>query len=233
MKSYILLLFSLCITTFLSAQSSETRSVGSFDGIAVSASVDAELVKGSKNEVKITVENYDLHDVKTEIENGVLKVGMKSKNGWNWNKGGKKRKVKAVITFSDELDYIAVGSSADLISHDVITGDELELKVSSSGDMSVEIDVNHLDASVSSSGDLSVEGKAHSADVDVSSSGDFYGKKFQVKEADLKASSSADISIRVSDKLKARASSSADIEYYGNPEIRDIHKSSGADVTQH
>ena len=57
----------------------------SFDGIAVSAGVDAELVKGSKNEAEITVKGIDLENVVTEIEDGILKVGIKrNKSKWNW-----------------------------------------------------------------------------------------------------------------------------------------------------
>lgn len=224
-------LFVFC-SIFAFGQDSEDRSVDSFHGVSISASVDAELVKGNQNEVHITVENYDLDDVKTEVIGGILKVGMKSKKNWNmgWSK---KRKVKAVITYTDELDYIAVGSSADLTADHVIESDELELKVSSSGDMTIEVDVNELDASVSSSGDLYIKGFADKATVSASSSADFEGKKLKVGDANLKASSSADIAIHVSGNLKAIASSSADIEYYGNPTNKDISKSSGADVDGH
>ena len=231
MNQIIITSLLLLSSFWLLAQDSEDRSVGSFHGVAVSASVDAELVKGNSNEVHITVENYDLDDVKTEIKDGILKVGMKSKK--NWGGWSKKRKVKAVITYTDELDYLAVGSSADLTADHVIKSEELKLKVSSSGDMTVEIDVNELDASVSSSGDLYIQGTADKAKVSASSSADFEGKKLKVGDADLKASSSADISIHVSGELKASASSSADIEYYGNPKSKDISKSSGADIDGH
>ena len=65
----------------LHAQKSEVRNVSDFHGVAVSASVDAELVKGTTDKVTIMVENYDLEDVETEVKNGILKVNMKGK-GW-------------------------------------------------------------------------------------------------------------------------------------------------------
>lgn len=217
----------------LLAQTNDSRTFDSFHGVKVGASVDAELVKGNENRVDLEVENVDLDEVKTEVENGILKVTMKSKNNWNggWNK--KRRVVKATITYADNLDFIGVGSSADLVTDEVITGEELELKVSSSGDMSIAVDVDHLIAKVSSSGDLDIEGSAHTAKVSVSSSGDFTGRKLKVVDADLKASSSADISIHVSGVLHAKASSSADIEYYGNPTEKHIDKSSQATVEGH
>ena len=48
----------------------------------------------------------------------------------------------------------------------------------------------------------------------------------------LRASSGSDITVKVSNELYAKASSGADIRYYGNPDIRDIDESSGGDVTQ-
>lgn len=223
------LIFLLISSTIIIGQDSETRSLDSFDGITVSESINAEIIKGNKNSIKITAYEVDLEDVETDIDSGNLKVGMKSKN-WNgsWSK---RRKVDVVITYTDDPEYINVNSSADLIAKDVIKSDKLELKVSSSGDLILEVDVNNLKAQVSSSGDIDIKGKANTADVSVSSSGDFTGKKLMVQDADLSASSSADISIHVDGNLTARASSSADIDYYGNPKNKKISKSSQGSVS--
>jgi hypothetical protein len=218
------------VFSFIFAQESEVRKFSGFHGVAASASVDAELVKGSENKVTITVENYELEDVETEIEGGVLRVGMKSK-GWN-NGSWKKRKVHALIEYNGELDHLSVGASADLIAKNVISGDKLKIEVSSSGDMTLEVDVKELYANVSSSGDLNIRGKANRAKVVASSSADFEGSDLEVDEAELIASSSADITIHVNNSLKATASSSADIEYSGNPSVKDITKSSQASVSK-
>ena len=173
----------------LQAQKSEVRNVDDFHGVSVSASVDAELIKGSTDKVTIIVENYDLADVETEVKNGILKVNMKGKG---WGSGSwKKRKVKAEIVYSGELDHISVGASADLIAKDVIKSKELEVNVSSSGDASMEVDVEELRANVSSSGDLNIKGRATHAHVVASSSADFEGGKLETDEAVLTASSSA------------------------------------------
>lgn len=222
----------LCVSLFATAQNKETRSLSSFHGVSASASVNAILVKGNKNEVAIEAYETELEDVKTEIEDGILKVGMKSKNKWSMN-WSSKRKVNVTVTYTDDLDYIGVSSSADLTSKDVISGDDLKISVSSSGDMTIEIDVDNLTASISSSGDLNISGSANFAEVSGSSSADFNGKNLKVINAEVSASSSADISIYVSESLKASASSSGDIEYYGNPTKKDISKSSGGDVDGH
>ena len=231
--NYLLLLtiIFLSIGMTLTAQERETRSVDDFHGIAVSASINAELVKGNKNELSIEVSGVELDDVETEVVNGILKLGMKSKN-WsgNWLK---KSKVTVIVTYTDDLDYISASSSADLVGKDIIKGEELEIVVSSSGDVILEVDVDELVATISSSADLDISGRANSAEVKASSSADFNGRKLIVQEADLSASSSADIVIHVDKALKARASSSADIEYYGSPQQKDVSKSSNGSVSGH
>ncbi len=213
----------------INAQNSETRSLGSFDGISVSQSIDAELVKGNKNEVDITVSRVDLEDVITEVENGVLKLKMKKKWNNNW---GKKKKVKIVVTYAEYPNYISASSSADVISHDKIITSSLELKASSSADLILDVEVDDLDSRASSSADIEISGSADKAYVSVSSSADFLGKRLTTKTADLSASSSGDIYIKVTDELSAKASSSGDIIYYGNPDVRKAKKSSSGDITR-
>ncbi|MFT6807019.1 MAG: hypothetical protein ACJA01_000237 [Saprospiraceae bacterium] len=224
----ISLLMIFCFMSGATAQDAETRTLGDFHGISVGSIVSAQLHKGSKNEVAIDVVGFELSDVTTEIEDGVLKVGMKhKKKKFNW---ASKNKVNVIITYTDDPDQIAVSSSADIIAKDVIKGNSLSLSVSSSGDMKVKVDVDKLIASVSSSGDLTIKGTANDATVSATSSADFEGSKLVVQDAELSASSSADITIHVERSPVARASSSADITYFGSPEKKDISKSGQADV---
>ena len=206
--TFILLFSTLLIT----AQNSGEKDLETFRGVAVSSSVEAKLVKGDKNHIYVEVQNVDLNDVKVEIDDGILYVGKKNKN-WNISWGNGKR-IKAIITYADELSYLSASSSADLVADEIVYSDQLKIRVSSSGDMNVEVDAQALD-------------------IDVSSSADLNGKKLVVDEVKVSASSSADVYIHVKNKLKARASSSADIVYYGNPTNVDNSSSSGGDIEKH
>ncbi len=222
--TFILLLSSLALT----AQNSGEKDLETFRGVAVSSSVEATLVKGDKNHIYVEVKNVDLGDVRVEIEQGILYVGKKNKNwNFNWNSG---KRIKAIITYTDELNYLSASSSADLITDEVVYSDQLKINVSSSGDMNVEIEAQELDINVSSSADLNIKGSAHKARINASSSADLNGKRLIVDEAKVSASSSADVYIHVKNKLKAQASSSADIVYYGNPTNVDKSSSSSGDI---
>lgn len=225
--TFALLLSSLVLT----AQHSGEKDLENFRGVAVSSSVEATLVKGDKNHIYVEVKNVDLDDVKVEIEKGILYVGKKNKN-WNINWGSGKR-IKAIITYADELSYLSASSSADLVADEVVYSDQLKINVSSSGDMNIEVEAQELDIDVSSSADLNIKGSAYKAQIDASSSADLNGKKLIVDEVKVSASRSADVYIHVKNKLKAKASSSADIVYYGNPTNVDRSSSSGADIENH
>ena len=226
--STFLLLFS---TLLITAQNSGEKDLETFRGVAVSSSVEATLVKGDKNHIYVEVKNVDLNDVKVEIDDGILYVGKKNKN-WNISWGNGKR-IKAIITYADELSYLSASSSADLVADEIVHSDQLKIRVSSSGDMNVEVDAQALDIDISSSADLNIKGSAHKAQIDASSSADLNGKKLVVDEVKVSASNSADVYIHVKNKLKAKASSSADIVYYGNPTNVDRSSSSSGDIEKH
>ena len=225
--TFILLFSTLLIT----AQNSGEKDLETFRGVAVSSSVEAKLVKGDKNHIYVEVQNVDLNDVKVEIDDGILYVGKKNKN-WNISWGNGKR-IKAIITYTDELSYLSASSSADLVADEIVYSDQLKIRVSSSGDMNVEVDAQALDIDVSSSADLNIKGTAYKAQIVASNSADLNGKKLVVDEVKVTARNSADVYIYAKSKLKARANNSADIVYYGNPTNVDRSSSSGADIENH
>lgn len=228
MKKSTTLFILVFSASVLLAQSSETRSLGTFHGVSASASVDVELRQGNVNEAEITVKNIDIDKIRTEVKNGILRVGVNGKSNWNW---AKKRTMKVVVTYAGELDYLAASSSADLICHNVIRADKLKVEASSSADVYLEVDVEHIAASASSSGDIEVSGTANSANLKSSSSGDILGFKLEASDVVAQASSSGDVEITATQKLKARASSSGDVTYRGNPQNKDVSSSSGGDIS--
>ncbi|MEL6389629.1 MAG: head GIN domain-containing protein [Bacteroidota bacterium] len=227
MRTSLLLIAFVSIAFALQAQKKETRSLSSFHGVHTSASINTKLVKGAKNQVEIKVRGVDLEDVKSEVDGGILTLGMKDKQ---WGNMWKNKEVWALVTYTDELDYIGATSSSDMIVEETLSGSELSVKVTSSADMKVDIDVDELNIDISSSADLTISGQANKAKIDASSSADLSGKGLTVDHARLKASSSSDISIGVTQSLDAKASSSAEIVYYGQPEKRNIDRSSSGSV---
>lgn len=78
MKS-ITTLFVL-VSSFLvyyNVETSETREVGSFDGIEISGNFEVELYNGKEGKLELTGSDDQLENIITEVENNRLKIRIK------------------------------------------------------------------------------------------------------------------------------------------------------------
>lgn len=205
----------------------ETREVGSFDKIGVSGSFDINLVKGKEGKIEIKIEKNLLPYLITEVENGKLKIRWKKGTNVSTNRG-----VDLIVHFK-EINDIASSGSSDIESNDLIKTDNLEVAVSGSGNISLQVDVDELNARVSGSGDLDFKGAADNFKAAMSGSGDIEAFALQTNTANLKISGSADITISVKDELYARVSGSGDITYKGKPKIEDIKVSGSGEISSY
>jgi hypothetical protein len=73
-------------------------------------------------------------------------------------------------------------------------------------------------------------GLANSLQANASSGSDIDASEFHTKKCTASVSSGADVRVYATEQLDASASSGGDISYYGNPEKKDINKSSGGGV---
>lgn len=241
------------------SQVSEDRSVTDFSKLKAATSVQVFYTISETKSVKVeTDEQQKLQFIKTEVENGTLKIFVDtgdgnykgSKNG-NKSINGMRFKTLKVTVSGPSLTGFKASSSADIKIQNLNTADNLEIEASSSGSISgkfkantVSVDVSSsadfngsIDAKtvaveVSSSGEAILNGKTDDLKVKVSSSGTCNAKGLVAENVEVKASSSADASVFATKSLDAKASSSADIIYYGNPAQVIADKSSSGSVNK-
>lgn len=223
MRKYFqfLLIFNLLVFA-AQAQRRDTRSLSPFSAVSVGEAINVEITAGDIEEARIEVDGADVDDVITEVFGGRLKIQM---DRGNWRNAD----VRVYLTYKS-IDKIEVSSAADLYSTGVVSADQLEIEVSSAGDVELDIDVNELEVRVSSAGDLTLKGKAKEQYVRVSSSGDYDAYELQSENAEVDVSSSGDARVNVSEKLEADASSSGSIYYRGEPSKVYADSSSGGRV---
>jgi hypothetical protein len=217
----------------------------SFDAIKVSSGINAEIVRSDVEKIVISAPADLLNEVWVE-QNGD-EVHIHFKPNLNINNSSS---VKAVI-YAKDFSKLTATSSANIIVKDKFTQDKMDVDVSSSGSITGNLEANnyHLEVnssgdftgkiwavdftgSISSSGDATISGSSTNSNFEVSSSGKLDAKNFTTKNADLQASSSGDISMKVSSKLTASASSSGDIEIQktGSLDVQNKNESSGGSV---
>ena len=239
----IIVFITIFFTGLLSAQISESRKVGSFSKLKVSQSIEVLYTISDKISVKVETDDAaKMQTIKTEVEGETLQLFVDTKN---YAPQGKKRKNKyndirftvLKITISgpdlseikassagvvnilnlNNSEYLNIGVSSSGAVKGNFVCNNTTIVASSSGTFRGEMTAKNTSIEASSSGTIVLKGSATHLDCKASSSGDCHLKDFKVENATVSGSSSATVAVYVSKALTAKASSSADITYYGNP----------------
>jgi hypothetical protein len=207
----------------------EIRSLSNFKSIKVSTGIDLYIKMGTTEEVKIVANDEIIDDLITEIKDGTLKIYMKQSNNWfNWNSGNQTR--KAYVTVK-ELQEISASSGSDVNSENTLNGESLKVSVSSGSDVNLDIHYKNFSLDTSSGSDAKISGKTKNFEAEASSGSDIKAQDLESVICKVNVSSGSDATVNVTGELYAKASSGADVRYYGNPQVKDIDESSGGDVS--
>ncbi|HEY9005277.1 MAG TPA: head GIN domain-containing protein [Ohtaekwangia sp.] len=194
MKKYISIFLSILLASAsVFAQTRETRNVSDFTKVAFRVPGKLYLRQGTAMKVEVEGKKDLLNEIETEVEGSKLVIGKKGKwSNWNWDDDDR---INVYITMPT-IEALSVGGSGDLIAETRIHSQNLDLNVSGSGSMKIEVEVaGELEADVSGSGDVIVKGKCKSFNSDVSGSGKV--------NAALTIDSMAELGISGSGKIEA------------------------------
>jgi len=170
MKKFFVTLILLTLVLAGVAQNHEKRNVSAFTKVSFRMPGKLYLKQGSVNSVELEGDKEVLDKVETNVEGGKLVIGLKDENKWfNWRDWGND-KITAYVTLKD-VEGLYVSGSGDLIAQTKISGGNMDLKVSGSGNMTVDIEAADVEAVVSGSGDLNLKGKIKSIDSNIGGSG--------------------------------------------------------------
>lgn len=190
-----------------------------FDGVTAGNGWDVYLEKGSEVSVVVEADENIIELADIYVKGSTLKIYSEH----NIRSATSK---KVFVTYVGNLQSIKASSGADIVTKEVLKGEDLSLNVSSGGSIKAEAIVRNIDTDVSSGGSIRLAGSSEKLNADVSSGGVINAKELRAKYANANASSGGNIDIRVTDKLRARASSGGDIDYWGNPKEVDKPKKS-------
>lgn len=203
---------------------SEFREVANFHGIEAASGLNVFVEFGEmSNDIEV-VADENLHEyIITEVNNGILKIKSR--------RNIRRASSKDIFVKAGDIDEIEVSSAADFIGENLLYTDNILLEVSSAGDLDLELEAENITIDVSSSGSANLKGDAVSLYADVSSAGDLNAFDLIVEEANVDASSAADVKVYVTRRITADASSAGSIRYKGNPESRNTSSSSAGSIS--
>lgn len=205
----LLLLFTvICITGQINAQSGEKRDVGNFTRIDFRIPGNLHLRQGSSNEVQVKASSDMLSRIETRVEDSKLVISFPEKGRWNF--GNEDIDVYVTVV---RLEGLYASGSGDVKGESKFKTDDLDLKVSGSGTLRIEVAADgEIDGDVSGSGKLEVRGSCKSYDGDVSGSGRVL--------LDLAVANDSDFSISGSGRIEAKGrTKKAEISISGSGKV--------------
>ena len=200
----------------------EERDVPSFNGISVSAGIDVYITQGNEEHLKVITDENLLDVVKTEVKDNVLKIYAAK----NISKAASK---KVYVEYVN-LNKIKISSAGDIKGENTLNTDELEIGISSSGDLKLDVIAQKIYIDISSSGDANLSGKTDYLKANLSSAGDLNAFDLEAKVGDVSVSSAGDANVFITEEASFSSSSAGNIVYKGDPRIKHMSTSSAGTI---
>lgn len=202
----------------------EERNISApFTKVHIQEGITLYLNRSDKQSMVVEADSNLLEMIKTEINNGVLKIHCEPNI--------KKSKVRNVHLSCNDLTEIKASSGSRVFTENTLISSNLNLSTSSGAFMDIQLNSNDLSAKSSSGSSLKVKGKASNATIQCSSGSSIDAYKLEAKEVDARASSGAHIKVYVLDKLNGKASSGGSINHKGKPKQIERKTSSGGNIS--
>lgn len=216
-----LTLLSVASLTFAQT-TKKTLDLPEFKSIYVNSGYTVILKQSNKQEVTVETlpEIWELTSIK--VENGILMVNMERKpetpNKSIWAKiDDIKLKTPMKITVSvKNINELQVNGSGKIISENSLSSDNLNLTVTGSGEMDLDLKGNNVKTEISGSGNIQLKGYATTNEVVMAGSGNLKAFTFELENAKVKLTGSGNCEILASQTLDAFVSGSGTLKHKGN-----------------
>ena len=206
----------------------ELRNVKGYHAIRISGGIDLFLSQSETEAVAVSASKEEYRQrIKTEDENGVLKIYYH--NDGKWFRGDKK--LKAYVSFRT-LDKLHAEGASDVRVTGTIKATDLDIKMSGASDFEVVVQANSLVIDLVGASDMTIKGSATNMKIEASGATDFKGNDFQTDNCSARASGASDIHVTVNKELSAHASGASGVYYKGNGVIRDIKTNGASNVSK-
>lgn len=194
----------------------QTHDLDFFNGVDVGGDYQVTLVKADRSGYDIKMIKGDEKDIVIDVNKKTLMI--KNRNSW----GNSNEKAKITVYYTDDIDDIEASAGSTVSSDEVLSGEGMDIEVSSGAKVRVEIDTDDVDLEVSSGGSMTVIGKAKTVDCSASSGGKIKASGLIAETVEADASSGGSIKCHASKAIEAETSSGGDIRYSGNPKSKDL-----------
>jgi hypothetical protein len=196
---------------------SEVRELSRFHSIDLRSLGKVVLVAGPEQKVEVLAEEDLLQRVRTDVESGVLVVGLR------WWLGALLRvtelaEVEVRIT-APELRSVRLSGAGQVRSEGPLTMDELDLRLSGAGHLKLELQAKRVEARLSGAGAVELSGTAEELEIRLSGAGAVRAEDLQARKVRIRASGAGECRVNAAEALEAEVSGAGSVRYRGKPRI--------------
>jgi len=215
--------FLFSFLSFNAFATKEVRKPGAFSQLKVYGRFDVVLVQGAEESVSIESEETNIQNVLTEVEDGKLKVRMKT----NYFKD---TEVKVIITFK-QLKEIEASAGA-IIDAGTVDAKNFSFEVTSGAEVKAEVITDTLTTEVTQGSSLTLSGNAKYHNAQVSTGGQLTAYMLNTTAAKVRVNMGGYAKIIVKEKLDAAVNMGGNISYKGAPKEVKQGTNMGGSITQ-
>ncbi|MCX6203071.1 MAG: DUF2807 domain-containing protein [Bacteroidetes bacterium] len=236
-------------TAIVYDENAQVRKVPSFNAISVSSAIDLYLTQSNKNEVAVSASNEEIREhIVTEVVGGTLIIRLGDNGTWfSWKKWGN-YKTKAYVSIKD-IDALTASGASNVHLVNTIESPKMRIKLSGASDFhgdikagvllyqitgasdyKGEVTANSINIDGSGASNIELTGTVDDLSVDVSGASEAKLYNLMAKGAILRASGASHLRANVTEMLKASSSGASDIDYRGNPVVKESNTSGASNI---
>ena len=201
---------------FVVDENATVRTVaGSFNAVHVSSSIHLVLTKGDEEIIAVSASDATIKEnIKTEIEDGILKIYYKGMYRSSYNK-----RMNVYVSYKT-LNEIKASDASNVLLADKLSTSSLYIKVSDASTFKGEIITDTLLVKISDASAVKLTGTAKECGIKCSDASTFSSCDFVATLADIIASDASSISITATAEINATARDASSISYKGTAIIK-------------
>lgn len=194
----------------------ETRTVSGFTSVVLAGVGELNLTQGETEGLTIQAEDNLLPFITTEVNNGVLTIGLKS--GINDTSVVPTKPIQYQLQFKN-LDSIQLAGAGN-ISSPALKAENLRLGASGAGSLNLnQMDVKQLNVTLSGAGSVKLTGQSETQTVTLTGLGSYNAGDFKSTSATVTITGAGSATVWAQESLTVQVSGAGSVSYYGDPKL--------------
>jgi len=183
-------------------------SPGPFTHVVFDGAYEVELVQGNQESVTIYAEKSDLNEIKTELDNGKLRLYTRNNVTLS--------KFKILLKFKT-LESIEFNGGMKLRGKHDLKFVDLILKINGGADLNLKLTADKLNLELSGGTNGDIKGSVNDLEISLNGAGRIVTDELTAKDVKVQINGAGYASVFASNSIDAAIAGIGSIEYSGNP----------------